>query len=155
MTDTPAPDAAVQIAAAELNSDQYCWADEVPGDVVTALRKHGWLHDPAEVAELRARVAQFEDAEAAPIETTDARAELIARAAARGHRTEAVDYFAERAAATEADRHVAELEAEIAALRAVADAASDVLAQLDVYKRRETAPRWLRAALDALPARKD
>lgn len=60
MTDTPTvPDAAVRIA-----TDAARWLTEVPvaRTVLAALAADGWLHDPAEVDRLRARVAELEAA---------------------------------------------------------------------------------------------
>jgi hypothetical protein len=49
MTDTPVPDAAVEIAMVAIGYGRH----EHARTVVAALARDGWLHDPAEIERLR------------------------------------------------------------------------------------------------------
>lgn len=53
MTD-PTPDTAVQIALDGLRDGRRPWTQHLVYEAVAALARAGWLHDPAEVARLRA-----------------------------------------------------------------------------------------------------
>ena len=60
MTDTP-PDAAVRIVTRAIESCPWDYPDvDVNRAVVTVLARAGWLHDPAEVAALRAALSKIQ-----------------------------------------------------------------------------------------------
>lgn len=55
----PSPDAAARIVRKALDEDVTGMVAEEAAAVVDALARAGWLHDPAEVAALRLRVAEL------------------------------------------------------------------------------------------------